>query len=74
MNTDHNILVQYAAAKEEERLGLYLMHRDLRQAFLQIDLAEASKAASDKKRTAVHQCFDTLHKCCLGWFSRRFRI
>jgi len=38
MNANESVLRQFRAANADERLNLYVFHRDLREAFSQIDL------------------------------------
>ena len=67
MILNQTILEQYAAADEDQRLGLYLIHRDLRQDFMEIDLAEAAKITRRKAQTSAKSCLGNFQKYCLGW-------
>lgn len=67
MNLHQSIIEQYAAAEEDQRLGLYLIHRGLREEFMKIDLAEAAEPAPQVKQTLANNCLGKFHQYCLGW-------
>lgn len=74
MQTRQAIIEQYLAADEEERLAMFLIHRDCRRQFVKIDMAalkavkaqQAAVQASPQKRSR-HMEF---HNACLGWLKR----
>ncbi|MBT8341935.1 MAG: hypothetical protein HKP58_20685, partial [Desulfatitalea sp.] len=63
MNQQNAIIDQYQSADDEQRLGLYLIHRELRDAFIEIDLAGPTAAlahkpaGTDKCRRRKYRCF-----------------
>ncbi len=67
MTLHQSIIDQYIVAEEDQRLGLYLIHRDLREDFMQIDLAEAGETARQETRTSGNYCLGKVHQYCLGW-------
>jgi hypothetical protein len=67
------LIEQYLASDEEQRLMLFLDHRDLRRQFIEIDMA-ALKATSGQKpatESLPRRCESTMfYDACLGWFKR----
>ncbi len=64
MTHHQDIIEQYTAADEEQRIGLFLIHRGLREEFTKIDLTETVQAAA--KTPATNRVDRRLHSC-LGW-------
>lgn len=48
MKVDRDILTEYECADPERRLYLFLLHRDFRSAFAEIDENESSSASPDR--------------------------
>jgi hypothetical protein len=74
MQTRQAIIEQYLAADEEERLAMFLSHRDCRRQFVKIDMAAlkavkaqqtAVQAAPRKRRRHLE-----FQSACLGWLKR----
>ena len=63
MSLKKEIIEQYTNADEDQRLGLYLMHRGFREDFMEIDMKEASAAAPTVESSTRRKFGD----CCLGW-------
>jgi hypothetical protein len=74
MQTQQAIIEQYLAAGEEERLAMFLRHRDCRRQFVKIDMV-ALKAVRTKK-TAAQAALQRrsrhmeVHNVFLGWLKR----
>ena len=72
MQTIKNILADYAASDDEQRLYMFLKHRDLRRNFTQIDMDKAiqpPKMISKQVRAAERRRrFFGFATCCWGWF------
>ncbi len=66
-----DILEAYGRADEEQRLYLFLSHRDHRQAFMEIDTADARPAVAQAKSPGAVSGRDTSFRraaaCCWGW-------
>lgn len=75
MATTKNLLETYAAADEEQRLSLFLSHRDLRQQFTRIDMAAVNnvrKAPSKQKQVLMGRRRSiSMAVCCWGWLTHR---
>jgi hypothetical protein len=74
MQTRQTIIEQYLAAGEEERLLMFLRHRECRRQFVKIDMAalkavRAKKAATQAalQRRSRHM---EVHNVFLGWLKR----
>ena len=63
MNHTQEIVQAYQAAGESRRLHLFLSHRDLRQAFMAIDLAE--RPATSRASRARAGLIGRLRSCLL---------
>jgi len=72
MKSNNDVLNAYASADEEERLYLFLSHRDCRQAFMEIDAAGVGDGkAKDSSSKSVFTRGTSLRRaaaCCWGWF------
>ena len=67
MNHAQTLIENYAVADETQRLSMFLSHRDLRDAFMEIELAELnnqSKTASTNIRSRQRNRW---LRCCWPW-------
>ena len=76
MQREATIIDQYLAADEEQKLSMFLTHRELRDHFVKIDMAAArlghSKTAG-QRQTKPNRCGAMgIHDVCLGWLRRRW--
>lgn len=74
MQTQQAIIEQYLAADEEQRLAMFLSHRDYRRQFVKIDMeglkagrAQENAAQAVPRPRSRHM---ELHNACLGWLKR----
>lgn len=72
MTSKNAVLEAYARADEEQRLFLFLSHRDYRQEFMEMDLsADGLVQAAAEKSTASQPrgaSFRRAAACCWSWF------
>ncbi len=72
MKSKNAVLESYTHADEEQRLYLFLSHREYRQEFMEIDLAAGAVAQAEVERAKVPQrrgaSLRRAAACCWGWF------
>ena len=54
MKADHTILCNYKFGDIDQRLNLFLTYRNLRKAFIEIDLMDGNPTAKERKETIMH--------------------
>ncbi len=72
MKSNNEVLEAYARADEEQRVYLFLSHRDHRQAFMEMDAAGRSfgRAEADSTKVTLRRgaSLRRAAACCWGWF------
>ncbi len=72
MKSNNEVLEAYARADEEQRLYLFLSHRDHRQAFMEMDAAGKSFGKSETGNSKVTfrrgASLRRAAACCWTWF------
>lgn len=67
MKTFDNLLERYSDADEEQRIFMFLSHRDLRRQFTEIDMAESTRSAQRKNVFGDRRRTNRFAGCCRGW-------
>jgi hypothetical protein len=74
MQTKQTIIEQYLAADEEERLAMFLSHRECRRQFVTLEMTplKAAKAQKSDAQVALRKRsrYMEFHDICLGWLKR----
>ena len=72
MKSTNAVLEAYAGADEEQRLYLFLSHRECRQEFMEIDLGAGPGAQAESEKPKASQrrgaSLRRAAACCWGWF------
>ncbi len=77
MQTQKTIIEQYLAADDEQRLAMFLSHRDYRRQFVKIDMTglKAGRVQTAARQEAPHRSRHAhLHNACWGWLKRCWSV
>ena len=67
MNHSQTLIENYATADETQRLSMFLSHRDLRDAFMEIELAELNNQRKTASTNIRSRQRNSWLRCCWPW-------
>jgi hypothetical protein len=67
MESMKTIIENYASADEGQRLYMFLTHRDLREEFTTIDMAETNRPEKVPSKLKSEHRLNFFSGCCWGW-------